>query len=99
MDMPSETTIDVTGARCVPLKTTSHEKDHFTVILSACADGTKLKPHVVFKRKGTRLIEDMEKMPGIVIRFSSNGWMNDELTIDYLQSMIGSFSFNKCLLI
>lgn len=94
--MPSETTIDVTSARCVPLKTTGQEKDHFT---AACADGTKLKPHVVFKGKRTRLIEDLEKMPDIVIRFSSNGWMNDELTIDYLHSMIGSFSFNKRLLI
>lgn len=39
MDMPSDTTIDVRGANCIPLKTTGHEKDHFTVILSACANG------------------------------------------------------------
>ena len=37
--------------------------------------------------------------PVIVVRFSSNGWMNDSLTIDYLRSIIGQFSFNKRLLV
>lgn len=64
--MPSETTIDVTSARCVPLKTTSHEKDHFTVILSACADGIKLKPHVVFKGKRTRLKKTWKKCQALL---------------------------------
>ena len=31
--------------------------------------------------------------------FSTNGWMNDSLTIDYLQSIIGQLSFNKRLLV
>ena len=31
--------------------------------------------------------------------FSSNGWMNDSLTIDYLRTLIGALSFNKCLLV
>ena len=99
MDMPSDTTIDVRGAKSVSLKTTGHEKDHFTIILSARADGKKLKPFVVFKGKGTRLIKNLQKIPGIVVRFSANGWMNDTLTLDYLHSMIGSLSFNKRLLV
>ena len=48
MDMLSDTTIDVRGAKSVSLKTTGHEKDHFTVILSARADGKKLKPFIIF---------------------------------------------------
>ncbi len=51
-DMPSDMTIAPTGSRSVPL--TGHEKDHFTVILTARADGKKLKPFIVFKGKGTR---------------------------------------------
>ena len=98
-DMPSDTTVDVTGARSVPLKTTGHEKDHYTVVLSARADGTKLKPYVVFKGKGTRLIKTLQCISGIVVRFSQNGWMNDALTIDYLNSIIGKFSFTKRLMI
>ena len=32
------------------LKTTGHEKSRVSVVLAAKADGTKLKPMVVFKR-------------------------------------------------
>ena len=99
MDMPSDTTVAVTGARSVPLKTTGHEKNHFTVILTARADGLKMKPFIVFKGKGTRLIKELQKIPGVVIHFSSNGWMNDALTITYLRSIIGTFSFCKRLLV
>ena len=98
-DMPSDTTVALTGARSVPLKTTGHEKDHYTVILTARADGMKMKPFVVFKGKGTRLIKDLKKIPGIVVCFSANGWMNDALTIKYLQDIIGVFSFNRRLLV
>jgi hypothetical protein len=98
-DMPSETTIHVRGAKSVPLKTTGHEKDHFTVILSARVDGKKLKPFVVFKGKGVRLIKELEKIPGVVVKFSVNGWMNDGLTVDYLHSIIGCLSFQKRLLV
>ena len=48
MDIPSETTVTFTGARSMLLKTTGHQKDHFTVILTAKADGIKLKPSIVF---------------------------------------------------
>ena len=99
MDMPSDTTVATTGSRSIPLKTTGHEKDHFTVILTAKANGTKLKPYIVFKGKGTRLIKALQQISGVIVRFSSNGWMNDTLTIDYLQSIIGAFSFTKRLLI
>ena len=99
MDMPSDTTVHLKGASSVPVKSTGHEKNHFTLVLTAQADGTKSKPFVVFKGKGTRLIKDLQKIKGIVVRFSSNGWMNDLLTIDYLRSIIGQFSFNKRLLV
>ena len=51
MDMPSDTTVAVTGARSVPLKTTGHEKNHFTVILTSRSDGVKMKLFVVSKEK------------------------------------------------
>ena len=47
--MPSDTTIDVTGRQSIPLKTTGHYKDHYMLILTARADGTKSKSFVVFK--------------------------------------------------
>ena len=69
-EMPSDTTVASTGSRSVPLKTTSHEKGHFTVILSARADGKKLKPSIVFKGTCTRLLKELEKLPGLVFEFS-----------------------------
>ena len=78
--MPGDTTVNSSGARTVSLKTSGHEKDHYTVVLSAKADGTKLKPFVVFKGKGTRIIKDLQKIQGIVVKFSANGWLNDDLT-------------------
>lgn len=50
-DMPGNRTVNVKGASSVNLCTTGSEKSHFTVILACMADGTKLKPAVVFKRK------------------------------------------------
>lgn len=93
MDMPSDTTVHFTGSQSVSLKTTGHEKNHYTVVLTAKADGTKLKPFVVFKGKGTRLLKDLTTIPGLVVRFSPNGWMNDTLTIEYLRTIVGAFSF------
>lgn len=53
MDMPSSITVDHVDARSVSLK------DHYTVVLTARA-GTKLKPLIVFKGKGTRLIKQLQ---------------------------------------
>ena len=99
MDMPSDTTVHFTGARSVSLKTSGHEKDHYTVVLTAKADGSKLKPFIVFKGKGTRLIKNLCSIPGLVVRFSANGWLNDSLTIEYLRTVVGSLSFAKRLMI
>ena len=70
--MLSDTTVHFTGARSVSLKTSGHEKDHYTVVLTAKADGSKLKLFIVFKGKGTRLIKNLSSIPGLVIRFSAN---------------------------
>ena len=66
------------------LKTSGHEKDHYTVVLTAKADRSKLKPFIMFKGKGTRLIKNLSSIPGLVVHFSANGWLNDSLTIKYL---------------
>ena len=70
------------------------------MVLSAKANDMKLKLFIAFiKRKGTRLIREIEKIPGNVVQFSANGWMNDDLTVDYLQSIVGVLSFGQRLLV
>lgn len=97
MDMLSDTTVALTGKRSVPLKSTGHEKNHFTVVLTARADGTKMKPFVVFKGKGTQLVKDLQQIPGIVVRLSSNGWMNDSLPLTSTALLVPSHSPNDFL--
>ena len=79
LDMPGATTITDSGEGSVPVRITGHEKNRFTVCLSAMADGRKLKPYVVFK--GKRQIRELQKVPGVVVVLSSNGWMNEDLTL------------------
>ncbi|KAL1466297.1 hypothetical protein MTO96_026772, partial [Rhipicephalus appendiculatus] len=50
-DMPSSTTVCESGAKEVKLLSTGSEHSRFTVMLSCTADGRKLPPFIIFKRK------------------------------------------------
>lgn len=98
-DMVSNTTVDRVGASSINLKTTGHEKVMVTVCLSAQADGKKLKPFIVFraaKCETKKLNEDFRHK--CIVTTSSNTWMNEELTLNWVKSILGAFSFNICLL-
>ena len=97
-DMVGSTTVETRGVRSVPLKTTGHEKSHLTVVLAAKADGTKLKPFVVFKGV-VREVKAMQSIGGVVVASSKNGWMNDDVTADWLQKVEGKFKFGPRLLV
>ncbi|KAL2087486.1 hypothetical protein ACEWY4_016314 [Coilia grayii] len=94
-DMVGSTAV-VPGARSVPLET-GHEKCHLTVVLSAKADGTKLQPYVVFKG-AIKEVEAMQNLNGVVVATSKNGWMNEELTADWLRRVVGKLNFAPRLL-
>ena len=44
-------TVDIKGAKAVQVRGTGHEVTRFSVVLSYVADGTKLKPKVIFFKK------------------------------------------------
>ena len=50
-DIVTNSTVAEKGVKSVPLLSTGHEKDRFTVMLTCLGDGTKLPPYVVFKWK------------------------------------------------
>jgi hypothetical protein len=50
-DVPGNRTVEIKGIKSVSIKTTGNEKHRFTVVLACCADGTKLPPMIIFKRK------------------------------------------------
>ena len=97
MDMPGETTVAHTGDRSVPVRSTGHEKARFTVVLAAMADGRRLLPFVVFK--GVRPVAELAREPGIIVAYSKNGWMNEELTKDWVKRGWGTLSFCRRLLV
>ena len=61
--MVSDTTVDKVGTKSVCLKTAGHEKVMVTVCLAAKADGTKLKPFIVFRgaKRETKSLDEEYK--------------------------------------
>ena len=95
----NDTTIDKQEAKSVCLKTTGYEKCMVSVCLAAKADGTKLKPFVVFcaaKRESKSLNEEFKSR--CVVKSSDNAWMKEELNTIWLRRVLGAFSFNRRLL-
>ena len=98
-DMASETTVEATGAKDVPIKSTGHEKVHISACFSAKLDGTKLKPFIVFsaaKRESKSLNDEYKRQCSVAS--SSNAWMNEELTLRWCDEVLGQFTFQKRLL-
>jgi hypothetical protein len=50
-DVPSNRTVGNNGATTITVKTSGHEKTHYTAVSACCADGTKLPPMLILKRK------------------------------------------------
>lgn len=98
-DMVSSTTVARTGEKDIPLKTTGHEKVRVSVCLAAKGDGTKLKPFIVFvgaKRESKSLHEELKRQCSVAS--STNGWMNEDLTMRWINEIVGRFAFSKRLL-
>lgn len=75
-------TVDKTEARTVNVRTTGNEKASFTVVLACQANGQKLLPMVIFKRKTV----PKENFPvGIIIKANSKGWMDEEKMSKWLR--------------
>ncbi|PFX31267.1 Pogo transposable element with KRAB domain [Stylophora pistillata] len=94
-----DTTVDATGKKSITLKSTGHEKAGVSVCLAAKADGRKLKPMVVLKGAKQEVAALKQKLQHrAVVASSANGWMDTEVTKIWVDSVLGSFSFNRTLL-
>ena len=91
-DAPSNTTICKTVVKSVPIRTTGHEKNRITVCLAAKADGTKLRPYIVIP--GKKVPRELEQMKSVVVA-SPNGWMNETLTLDWINRVWGNLVFGQ----
>ena len=81
------------------MKSTRHDKIRVFVCLTGNADGTRLKPFIVFKeaKRESKAFHDKFRrqcsMPS-----SPNGWMNKELTLRWCNEILSQVSFGKRLL-
>ena len=83
-DMPSNYTLEETGAQTVGIRTTGYEKSNFTVVLSCLADGTKLPPMILFKLVNV----PRQVFPlGIVVRANPSGYMNGDEMIFWIENI------------
>ena len=89
LDMPGGTTLET---RHKKLWNQDNEKDRFTVVLCARADGLKLHPLVVSKGKRK---DKSEKFMGIVIEMQENAWMTEELTLRWLRMVWGGVAATR----
>lgn len=83
-DMPFTSTVDIRGTKTVQLNTTRQEKNLFTLMLACTADGGKLPPYIIFKRK---TLPKVTWPTGIIIHCQDKGWMDDSLTKDWIKTV------------
>lgn len=83
-DIPVNRTVEKTGTSTVSIRTTGNEKSSFTVVLGCQANGQKLPPMVIFKRKTL----PKEKFPaGVIIKANPKGWMDEERMSEWLREV------------
>jgi len=60
-------------------------------MLAVTADGRKLPPYLIFKRKNVPKGKNGEAFPkGVIVRAQAKGWMTTELMKDWLQKVWGA---------
>jgi hypothetical protein len=98
-DLLHDSTAEFKGSKTVNIKTTGHEKSHFTVMLACTADGGKLPPYIIFKRK--TMPKTMNFPTDVEIRVQGKGWMDETLVLDWLKTVWGKMpnSRDKSLLV
>ncbi|CAM4685133.1 unnamed protein product [Lepidochelys kempii] len=64
-NLQSNRTVTGIGEKTVLIKTTGHEKIHFRMVLLCSANGSKLPPVVIFKRK--TLPKNMQFPAGVIV--------------------------------
>jgi hypothetical protein len=79
LDMPPNYMLEKKGVKEILLKTTGCEKLRLTVMLAATADGKKLPPFLILKRKTVPKSESFPK--DVIVRAQEKGWMTEELML------------------
>ena len=91
LDMPCNYTVEQKGVKQVLFRTSGCEKQRIAVMLGITADGHKLPPFLIFKRKTPPKTPKNAKLfpTDVLIQHQENGWMMQELMLDWLENVWG----------
>lgn len=87
LDIPAGYVIDQLGTKEVRVRTTGNEKTRVTVMLACTADGRKLPPFLIFKRK---TLPKNETFPHRMhVRCNDKGWMDSTMMTEWIRVVWG----------
>ncbi|GBC46370.2 pogo transposable element with KRAB domain [Rhizophagus irregularis DAOM 181602=DAOM 197198] len=86
-DIAGNITVNNKGDKTVHIRTTGNDKNHFTVVLTCSADGTKYPPICIFKDKGWMTSDLMKNY----IDFLFKIWMSENLSKEPAMMLYDSF--------
>ena len=98
LDAVGGTTVDVVGKKEIAIATTGHDKSRVTVMLAACADGTKKKPAILIPYKKERPECEPYKSK-VQLIYEGTVWFNDKITERWLRENIKGSIFGRKLLV
>lgn len=87
LDIPAGYVVDTRGTKEVRVRSTGNERTRVTVMLACMADGRKLPPFLIFKRK--TLLKNETFPPRMHIRCNDKGWMDSAMMIEWLRVVWG----------
>ena len=83
-DIPVSRTAGKTGTTTASICTTGNEKSSLTVVLSCQANGQKMPPMVIFKKK--TLPKEMFPVE-VIIKVNQKGWTDDDRMSEWLREV------------
>ncbi|PKK57283.1 hypothetical protein RhiirC2_721329 [Rhizophagus irregularis] len=75
-DMAGNITVNNKGDKTVHIRTTGNDKNHFTVVLTCSADGTKYPPICIFKEVLNFSLSDIAAKVTEVLKFGVSLWLS-----------------------
>lgn len=93
-------TLSQVGVRTVGIRRSGNSTTRCTAALTVAADGTKLKPFVIFKGKKNGRIDKTElptyeNQENVCYNVQDNAWMNQQSMNNYIDSVLAPYVANK----
>ena len=82
-EMPLDTTVNKKGNKWVTLRTGGNKKLRYTVMLCIMADGTKLPPYIILKRKRIPRVD----IKGVIVQVQQAGRMDQSPVVDWIKQV------------